>query len=166
MRLPLLCAIGGICVAWATFPDAAQAAGKIYYGSRAGMTVTVLSMEGLDTTRAVIRTQHTRDDAIAFCRDYVGKVTEECIQEELAVRLNDGITANCTTGIFTDFYGYNYQFKGKNPRSDSMAAYVLVDLATGEVADGSSASGYPTNMGIFSALCPRAAPLEQDWFSD
>ena len=136
----------------------AQAAGKIYYGSRAGMSVSVVSMEGLDTPRAIIRTQHTREDAIAFCRDYVQNVTEECIQSELEVPLNDIITANCKTGVFTDFVGDKYQFRGKNTHADAMAAYILVNLTTGEVADGSSASGYPTNISIFKALCPRTAP--------
>jgi hypothetical protein len=41
----------------------AVAAGKIYYGSRTGMTVTIRSMTGLDTAQAVIQTEHTRDDA-------------------------------------------------------------------------------------------------------
>lgn len=53
----------------------ALAAGKIFYGSRAGMQVSVVSLSGLDTANAVIRTKHTRKDAIAFCRDYVQKVT-------------------------------------------------------------------------------------------
>jgi hypothetical protein len=44
----------------------AIASGTIAYGSRAGMEVTVVSMEGLDTAHAVIRTKHTRENAIAF----------------------------------------------------------------------------------------------------
>ena len=98
----------------------AFASGKIYYGSRAGMTVTVISMEGLDTAHAVIRTKHTREDAIGFCRDYVGKITSLCTREELAVPLNDVISANCLQGEFTDFGGnrYRYEGKAKNPRDD------------------------------------------------
>jgi len=144
----------------------AEAAGKINYGSKVGMTVSVVSMEGLNTARAIIRTQHTRDDAIGYCRDYVGNVTEECIRAELKVRLNDMVTANCSTGVFTDFVGNKYQFGGRNSRPDSTAAYIVVNLATGEIADGSGASGYTTRMGIYSALCPRTAPIEDDWFSD
>jgi len=127
------------------------------------MTVTVVSMEGLDTALAVIRTKHTREDAIGFCRDYVGKITTSCIQEELAVPLNDIISANCLQGEFTDFGGnrYRYEGKAKNPTDDMMGKYVIRDLSTGEVADGSSASGYPTNMGIFKALCPRTAPIDE-----
>ena len=46
-----------------------SAAGKIYYGSRAGMQVTVVSMEGLDSSNAIIKTRHTREDATAFCSE-------------------------------------------------------------------------------------------------
>lgn len=140
--------------------SSAQASGTIYYGSRAGMEVTIVSMSGLDTSHAEIRTKHTRENAIAFCREYVQKVTADCIKQELAIPLNDVIKADCKAGIFTDFGGYKYQFRGRNPAPDGMAKYRLVNLQTNEDADGSSASGYPTNMGIFRALCPKLAPVE------
>ncbi|WP_246102517.1 hypothetical protein [Methylobacterium terricola] len=143
-----LCTLGLFAV------SPAAASGKIYYGSRAGMTVTVVSMSGLDTAQAVIRTRHTREDAVGFCRDYVGKVTPACISEELAVPLNDRITANCPRGEFTDFQGNRYRFAGRSRSKDSMAKYVVMSLPSSEVADGSSASGYPTNIRIFKALCP------------
>jgi len=38
------------------------------------------------------------------------------------------------------------------------ATYTIRNLSTGEIQDGSSASGYPTNIGIFRALCPMRAP--------
>ncbi|MDQ0446984.1 hypothetical protein [Methylobacterium aerolatum] len=139
----------------------ALASGKIFYGSRIGMTVTVVSMSGLDTSQATIKTKHTREDAIGFCRDYVGKVTPDCIREELAVRLNDEIFANCPRGEFVDFRGNRYRFLGESTDKDSMAKYVLKSLPSGEIADGSSASGYPTNIQIFKALCPSRAPLEE-----
>jgi hypothetical protein len=138
----------------------ALAAGTVGYGSRAGMEVDVVSMSGLDTSHAVIRTKHTRANATSFCREYVGKVTTQCIKEELAVPLNDSITADCKAGLFTDFQGNKYHLVGANPDKDSMAKYNLVDLATNEVADGSEASSYPTNMQIFHALCPRTAPAD------
>ena len=66
-------------------------------------------------------------------------------------------------GTFTDFLGTRYQFKGQNPDHDAMAKYLLVNMDTGEAADGSSASGYPVNMGIFKALCPvTTAPFDED----
>lgn len=139
----------------------ALAAGKIYYGSRAGMTVTIISMSGLNGPRAVIKTKHTREDAIDFCREYVGKVTPKCVAEELETRLSDEITANCLTGKFTDFGGQELQFLGKlSARADDISAkYGVRNVSTGEIADGSMASGYPTYMGIFSALCPAKVPL-------
>ena len=139
----------------------ALASGTIGYGSRAGMEVTVLGVEGLNTARAIIRTKHTRENAISFCRDYVGKITEDCVRQELALPMNDQITANCLTGEFTDFFGVRYRFLGRNRQQDSMAKYAIVDLSTGEIADGSSASGYGTNMVIYRALCRVQAPSDQ-----
>ena len=139
----------------------ASAAGKIYYGSRAGMQVTVVSMEGLDSSNAVIRTRHTREDATAFCSEYVGKVTEECIKSELETRMNDQVVADCLRGVFTNFWGDRIQFRGPNRKKGEFGPkYILVNMRSGEIADGSSASNYPTNMGIFQALCPKIAPYE------
>jgi hypothetical protein len=146
-----------------TLATPAFASGTIYYGSRAGMQVTVLSVGGLNTSHAVIRTKHTREDAIAFCREYVGKVTDDCIHKELAIPLNDVITANCDTGQFTDFHGSRYKFLGPNRKTGDfvMAKYGIMDLATREIADGSMASGYPVNMGIYRALCPARSPIDE-----
>jgi hypothetical protein len=143
------------------FPYPAFAAGKLYYGTRAGMEVTVISMEGLDTPRAIIRTQHTKEDAIKFCQEYIGAVSDKCIQDALAVRLSDEITANCDTGIFSNFFGYKIHFLGLN-RRDTRTEYLLKNLATGDFADGSTASGYSTDLQIFKALCPRKAPYQFD----
>src|ERR1700760_3277594 len=83
MRITALAVLGAIVL-----PTSALGSGKVYYGSRAGMQVSVVSMSGLDTDHAIIRTQHTREDATAFCREYIGKVTEGCIRDELATRIN------------------------------------------------------------------------------
>ena len=162
MRSIVTVAAGASLLFYAT----AMADTKLGYGSRAGMEVTVVSEEDLDTERAVVRTKHTREDATRFCVEYVGKVTPQCINDELSVKLNDRVTGNCKTGEFFDFYGHKYRFEGikRGPREDlPLAKYALRDLATNEVADGSSASGYPVNMGIFRALCPKTAPPETDW---
>lgn len=140
----------------------ALASGTIYYGSRAGMEVDVVSISGLSTANAVIHTKHTRRNAVAFCRDYVQRVTPQCISEELATPLNDTISANCPVGTFVDFSGNKLRFAGPSKGKDSMAKYRLIDLTTGEEADGSSASGYSTNMQIFKALCPVQAPADAD----
>lgn len=142
--------------------NAAFASGKLYYGSRLGMTVTVLSVSDLDTEHATIRTKHTRDDAIGYCREYVLKISAKCISDELAIPMNDQITGNCATGEFSDFFGTKYQFLGiRKPNEDNLAKYAIKNLATGEVADGSSASGYPTNLNLFKALCPAKGLLDE-----
>jgi len=150
-----------IAIALTFMTASAFAAGKINYGSRVGMQVTVISMSGLDTSNAIIRTKHTREDAIEFCREYVGNVSEKCIKDELAVRLNDEITADCIKLVFTNFWGDRIQFRGRNTKKGDFGPnYILVNLGTGTIADGSSASDYPTNMEIFAALCPRTAPVD------
>jgi len=123
----------------------AAASGTIGYGSRAGMEVTVTNIEGLDTSRAIIRTKHTRENAISFCRDYVQSVTEKCIQQEFSVPLNDLITANCSTGEFTDFYGNHYRFLGPNRKAtnSSMAKYAIMNLMTNKIADGTMVQRIP-----------------------
>ena len=37
-----------------------------------------------------------------------------------------------------------------------------MDLADGEIADGSEISGYLTNLSIYRALCPAHAPVDID----
>ena len=66
----------------------------LYYGSRAGMEVTVVKTSGIGSSHARILTRHTRQNAIGYCRDYVGKVTEDCISRELKTALHLEITAN------------------------------------------------------------------------
>lgn len=138
----------------------ALASGTLDYGSRAGMVVSVISVSGLDTSNAVIKTEHTKANAIAYCKEYVRKITSECIRAELAKPLNDEVRANCKTGIFTDFFGNQYQFKGENRSASPDVQYLIADLPSNRIEDGSESSGYPTNISIFKALCPNEAPLE------
>lgn len=142
-----------------------QASDKIYYGSRSGMTVSVVSRNGIDTSKSTIKVKHARDDAIGFCRDYILKVTPSCIARELKTKLHETVSADCSAGEFSNFYGERHRFEGKSKVSSQsmmMANYNIRNLDTGEIADGSSASGYSTNMGIFRALCPSKAPAENE----
>ena len=143
------------------FARQAMASGTLYYGSRAGMEVTVVEVEGLNSSHAVIRTKHTRENAIAFCRDYVQNVTEACIRETLTIPLNDAVVGNCVSGEFVDFHGGHYRFLGPNRQAGQfqMAKFAIMNLATREIADGSSASGYPVNLALFGALCPARGPF-------
>src|SRR5437879_8687298 len=119
---------------------------RMDYGPRAGMEVSIAGMEARDTAQAVIRFKHTRDNAIAYCRDYVRDVTEECVQQTLAeeTRFKDALTANCETGLFTDFFGVHYQFLGRNPKSGYFGddKYLIKHLDTGEMVNSTITSWY------------------------
>ncbi len=68
------------------------------YGSRAGREVTVVSKSNIGTSHATINVKHTKANAVAYCRDYVGKVTPRCVSDELKVPLAASISANCKPG--------------------------------------------------------------------
>jgi hypothetical protein len=144
--------------------SALSAPEKMPYGSRAGMSVTIISVSGVNSNHASLRAKHTRADAIAFCREYVGKVTEKCIKETLAEPLNDHVVANCESGEFIDFFGDRYQFLGPNlnPADQFAPKYRILNLKDNEQADGSSASAYTERLIIFHRLCPRRVP-HPDW---
>ncbi len=159
---------GRLVLAWSALLCAsALASGTIGYGSRVGMEVTVISMSGLDTSNAVIRTKHTRGNAAKFCKEYADDPSEKCIDSEMSIPLNDEIHGNCVTGGFVDFFGNEYQFDGKiRHKTDLMANYALRHMSgpnRGQLADGSSASNYPTAMSIYKDLCPSEAPPEEMW---
>ncbi|MDX8493898.1 hypothetical protein RFN29_20235 [Mesorhizobium sp. VK22B] len=126
----------------------------IYYGGRAGMEVTIVKKSGIGTSHASVLTKHTRQNAIGFCREYVGKVTEDCIAKELKTPLHLEITADCKTGRFTTFYGANMLFLGRSP-AGSATDYLITDTDENVVLDGSGASGYDYTIEQFQALCPN-----------
>ena len=146
------------------------AAKTISYGSRVGMEVDVISVSGLNSNNAVIKTKHTRGNAKKFCIEYGQDFSEKCIKEELAIKLTTEIHGNCSTGVFNDFFGFVHRFEGVSKRHEFDANFDLRLLASprpliegetpkiGELAEGDSASGYFTHMEIFSALCPLFAP--------
>jgi hypothetical protein len=136
------------------------AAETIYYGSRAGMVVTVVKKSNLNSTHAKITTKHTRENAVQFCKEYVQKVSEKCIKDNLAEgkELMTEISANCRTGKFTTLYGQGYQFRGPNPDYDPTGIsteYLLFQVGQQEALDGSMASGYPVALEQFRAMCPK-----------
>jgi len=132
---------------------------KIPYGSRAGMEVSVVSRRGLNTSRAVILVEHRREDAVSFCREYVGSVTEQCISDELEAKLANHLAGDCRTGRFTTITGQSLVFLGRKTSNadQSLSEYVLIDADTNEPLDGSMASGYPVALAQFRELCPAKA---------
>ncbi|WP_457578853.1 hypothetical protein [Ensifer adhaerens] len=130
----------------------------IYYGSRAGMHVTTVSKSGIGTSKAVIMIKHTPKDAKAFCVEYSQDYSMACVKRTMAeVKVGDRVTANCKKRTWTDVYGQAYAFEGKATSSDLMADYIVRSVTSGEILDGSSASGYPTALSIFQELCPGIA---------
>ncbi|WP_136616324.1 MULTISPECIES: hypothetical protein [Mesorhizobium] len=127
----------------------------LYYGGRAGMEVTIVKTSSIGSSHARIVAKHTRQNAIAFCRDYVGKVTEACIAKELQTPLHLEITANCKTGKFTTFYGANMLFQGRNREPGAATDYLITATDDNVVLDGSGASGYDYTLDQFKALCPN-----------
>ena len=56
--------------------------------------------------------------------------------------------------------GNKYQLKGQNNSASPDVQYLIADLPSNQIEDGSEGSGYPTNLSIFKALCPNEAPLK------
>ncbi|MDX8452584.1 hypothetical protein RFM98_07435 [Mesorhizobium sp. VK9D] len=126
----------------------------IFYGARVGMKVTIVKKSGIGTSHAVVLTKHTRQNAIEFCRDYVGKVTEDCIVSEMNTPLHLEITADCKSGKFINFYGANMLFQGRSPEG-SPTEYKITATDENVVLDGSGASGYGYTIDEFKLLCPN-----------
>ncbi|NTF83984.1 hypothetical protein [Rhizobium rhizogenes] len=130
----------------------------LYYGSRAGMEVMVVKKSNIGSTHAKIAVKHTKENATAFCREYVQKVTPECIANEMKVQLLPEISANCRTGKFTTLHGQGYQFRGPNPDYDptgTSTECLLEEVGSNVPLNGSSASGYDVALDQFKALCPN-----------
>jgi hypothetical protein len=140
------------------FPSTASAE-TIYYGSRAGMLVTVTRKADIGSTHARIWVKHSRENAISFCRDYVQKVTPKCIADEMKVTIAPSISANCRTGKFVTLSAHGFHFIGPNPKYDPTGVgepeYLILNAANNQQLDGSSASGYDVALGQFKELCPN-----------
>ena len=140
------------------FPARAADDHSVYYGSRAGMHLTTVSKSGIGTAKAVIIVKHTPQDAKAYCVEYEQDYSMACVKRTMAeIKVGDRVTADCKKQTWKDVYGQSYAFEGKAASADVMSDYVVRDVASGEILDGSSASGYPTALSIFQVLCPGIA---------
>ena len=127
------------------------------YDNQPGMEISIASRSGIDTDQAKIVLKHTRDNAVSFCKDNVGQVTEACIATDMKKKLDATISANCPQKSFVSMTGQSYRFKGPNPKfgkTDTFAKYLIEDVKEGYELDGSFASGYDVIFGQFAALCP------------
>ena len=136
----------------------------IYYGSRVGMYDEITSRQGLDSPNAQIVTKPSKDGAVTFCREYSQDYSIKCVDDwmrDLTVRTLRG---NCRDKTFADANGNRYAFLGKTPKGNDeiMAEFSIRDLSSGQILDGSSASGYDVRLGIYQALCPSSAPRRSE----
>lgn len=154
-HLALVCSV---VVGTAALPAFAAEDHSIYYGSRAGMQLTTVSKTGIGTANAVIVVKHTPKDAKAYCVGYEMDNSMACVKRTMAeVKVGDRVTGNCRKRTWTDMYGQSYAFEGPMKSTDSMADYAVRDMKSGEILDGSSASGYGVALTIFQQLCPGIA---------
>jgi hypothetical protein len=132
----------------------------LFYGSRVGMYDEIASREGLDTSHAVVKTRFSHDGAVQVCREYGHDYSQKCIDEQRKDSHGNTITGDCPNKTFSDLNGGKYLFLGKTkPGSgDVTADYSIRDLASGQILDGSTASGYDLMLGFYQALCPASAP--------
>ena len=123
------------------------------------MQLTTVSQRGIGSANAVIFVRHTPQDAKAFCVKYALDNSRECVKLTMAeVKVRDRVTANCKRRTWTDMYGQSYAFHGAAKQSDDvMADYLMANLESGNILDGSSASGYWAQLNIFKQLCPGVA---------
>lgn len=147
----------GILLAIAT-SGACEAAGRIPYGTRTGMDVTVRDMDGIDTDRAVIKIEHTRDNAREYCTEYAQDRSEACIDKALRdVKVSDTLKGNCRTGRFTTLNGRTIAFAGPNLDHDAdpnSPEYLLFGQDSRLPLSMTTGSGYFVDLEQFKALCP------------
>jgi hypothetical protein len=141
-------------------PPAPDSSDAIYWGSRVGMYDNIGVRKGIDTSNAVIKTAPSREGVIQFCRECESDYSNKCIEKGLGDDVAKTITANCLSNTFYDFYSRKFAFLGKNrdTNGDVTADYLIKDLKSGQLLDGTSASGYDVAFGIFKALCPLKVP--------
>ena len=136
----------------------ASASGKIFYGSRVGMQVTIIGVSGIGTAHAKIRVKHLPEDARKFCIEYGHDKSRTCVEQTLReTHLNDTLAGNCVTGAFTSLYGEHLKFAGENKKRGPTDPRYRIVTDSGEVLDGSGASGYGYDLDQFEALCPARA---------
>ncbi|WP_313556430.1 hypothetical protein [Agrobacterium cavarae] len=153
-----LCFAGLLGLTSMASPATAEEDHSIYYGSRAGMHLTTVSKSGIGTANAVIIVKHTPKDAKAFCVEYSQDYSMACVKRTMAeVKVGDRVTADCKKRTWSDVHGQSFKFEGKPRSSDVMADYAVRELATGQILDGSMASGYPIALSVFQVLCPGIA---------
>ncbi len=121
------------------------------------MEVTVVKKVGIGTANATIYTKHTAKNAKAFCIKSGMNYSQSCVDEVLATtKLKDRVTGDCVRQMWKDINGTSYSFHGRNKSSGSFEPEYIIKHDSGEILDGSNASGYFIQLATFKKLCPAA----------
>ncbi|WP_026613522.1 hypothetical protein [Ensifer aridi] len=154
--------VTGILLAPAGGNAATENPGKLSYGSRMGMTVTIVAKEGIGTANAVIRIKHTPEDAKVFCVEYLRDPSMRCVRDVIATtKLSDRVTGNCVERTWTDTHGSSYSFHGSARQSPELmedGSFSESDYLIRRDGDErflpTSPSSYYEALEVFQALCP------------
>lgn len=124
------------------------------YSDKGGLVVTITKKSGIGSAKAVVSIEHTRQNALDYCEGFEMTSSKSCIDRTMTnVKVEKQISGNCKTGRFKDLWGESFQFKGRTKGGDN--EYAIIELASGQPLDGSSASLYTTRLAAFEALCPN-----------
>lgn len=132
--------------------------------SSKGVQATIVATSGRDTSQALAIGQVQGADLREYCnRDPGGMTTRyggtmsisQCVKamnREVGGKKYSA-TANCPAKTVTVHWGNTYRLASKR-YMDGYWDYVWRDEYSGEVLDGSSASGAPTVTSTYQMLCP------------
>lgn len=130
-----------------------------------GWQATIVKLSGVDSSEAMAMGQVKRNNAEEYCErdpggetiENGGKLTkEQCVQKVLKEEKGKtySISANCSRKIITTSGLGVFSLKGKATNAIGYLDYVWFDIQSGEILDGSSASGAPVVEEQFRILCP------------
>ncbi|WP_026622047.1 hypothetical protein M728_003492 [Ensifer sp. WSM1721] len=162
----LVALLTGMLLAPADASAVSEDPNKLSYGTRIGMTMTILSREGIGTANAVIRLKHTPEDAKVFCVEYLRDSSMRCIRDVIATtKLGDRVTGNCVARTWTDMHGSNYSFHGSAKQSPEMiqkghlseSDYLIRREGSEDFLPNYPVASYAERLEVFQHLCPGIA---------
>jgi hypothetical protein len=129
--------------------------------SSKGWQVTVTKMEGQNTSKALAIGKVTPENAKEYCerdpggetKEYGGKLTkDQCVEKVLKGEKGKlySASADCPRKTIKTSWGGTFTVVGM----DQFGQYIWRNIRTGEVLDGSNASGAPIVGEQFKMLCP------------
>nr|WP_255647514.1 hypothetical protein [Ensifer sp. IC4062] len=137
---------------------AAEDLGKLFYGTRAGQSLTIVSKEGIGTANAVIRLKHTAQDAKSFCVGYLLDHSMRCVRQVLAEKkFADRVTGDCVKRTWTDMYGDNYSFHGSAKQQPELIKQGYFSESDYLIRRNGEERFFPFDTEVFQALCPGIA---------